>query len=43
VLRGMGREDGKPLALLSVVSHLLRTTLRSVQIAEKCNEPTGGR
>ena len=38
VLRGTGREDGKPLALLSVVTHQLRTTLRSVQIAEKSNE-----
>jgi len=38
VLRGTGREDGKPLALLSVVTHRLRTTLRSVQIAEKSNE-----
>lgn len=38
VLRGTGREDGKPLALLSVVTHLLRTTLRSVPIAEKSNE-----
>jgi len=38
VLRGTGREDGKPLALLSVVTHLLRTTLRSVQIGEKSNE-----
>jgi len=38
VLRGTGREDGKPLALLSVVTHSLRTTLRSVLIAEKSNE-----
>jgi hypothetical protein len=38
VLRGTGRGDGKPLALLSVVTHSLRTTLRSVQIAEKSNE-----
>jgi hypothetical protein len=38
VLRGTGREDGKPLALLSAVTHLLRTTLRSVAIAEKSNE-----
>ena len=38
VLRGTGRRDGKPLALLSVVTHLLRTTLRSVPIAEKSNE-----
>jgi hypothetical protein len=38
VLRGSGRGDGKPLALLSVVTHRLRTTLRSVPIAEKSNE-----
>jgi hypothetical protein len=38
VLRGTGRGDGKPLALLSVVTHQLRTTLRSVQIQEKSNE-----
>lgn len=38
VLRGTGREDGKPLALLSAVTHQLRTTLRSVPIAEKSNE-----
>jgi hypothetical protein len=38
VLRGTGREDGKPLALLSVVTHHLRATLRSVPIAEKSNE-----
>jgi hypothetical protein len=38
VLRGTGRADGKPLALLSVVTHQLRTTLRSVQIGEKSNE-----
>jgi len=38
VLRGTGRGDGKPLALLSVVTHQLRTTLRSVQIEEKSNE-----
>jgi hypothetical protein len=38
VLRGTGREDGKPLALLSVVTHHLRTTLRSVPIEEKSNE-----
>lgn len=38
VLRGTGRGDGKPLALLSAVTHLLRTTLRSVPIAEKSNE-----
>lgn len=38
VLRGTGRGDGKPIALLSLVTHQLRTTLRSVQIAEKSNE-----
>jgi hypothetical protein len=38
VLRGTRRGEGKPLALLSVVTHALRTTLRSVQIAEKSNE-----
>jgi hypothetical protein len=38
VLRGTGRGDGKPLALLSAVTHHLRTTVRSVQIAEKSNE-----
>ncbi|MFM8716164.1 MAG: Druantia anti-phage system protein DruA, partial [Spartobacteria bacterium] len=38
-LRGTGREDGKPLALLSIVTHHLRTTLRSVPIEEKSNEP----
>jgi hypothetical protein len=38
VLRGSGRGDGKPLALLSIVTHQLRTTLKSVPIAEKSNE-----
>lgn len=38
VLRGTGRGDGKPIALLSLVTHQLRATLRSVQIAEKSNE-----
>jgi hypothetical protein len=38
VLRGTGRTDGKPLASLSLVTHQLRTTLRSVRIAEKSNE-----
>ena len=38
VLRGTGRTDGKPIVLLSLVTHQLRTTLRSVQIAEKSNE-----
>ena len=40
VLRGTGRTDGKPLALLSLVTHQLRTTLRSVAIEEKSNEPS---
>jgi hypothetical protein len=38
VLRGTGRTDGKPLALLSLVTHQLRTTLRSVRIAEKATQ-----
>jgi len=38
VLRGSGRGDGKPLALLSAVTHHLRTTIKSVPIAEKSNE-----
>jgi hypothetical protein len=38
VLRGTGPGDGKPIALLSLVTHQLLTTLRSVQIAEKSNE-----
>ena len=38
VLRGSGRGDGQPLALLSLVTHQLRTTLKSVPIAEKSNE-----
>lgn len=38
VLRGTGRGDGKPIALLSLVTHHLRTTLRSVPIAEKSAE-----
>ncbi len=38
VLRGSGRRDGKPLQLLSVVSHRLRLTLAQVPIAEKSNE-----
>lgn len=40
VLRGTGRVDGKPLALLSAVTHRLRTTIRSVPVAEKSNEIT---
>lgn len=38
VLRGSGRLDGKPLQLLSAVSHRLRLTLAQVPIAEKSNE-----
>ena len=38
VLRGSGRRDGKPLQLLSAVSHRLRLTLGQVPIAEKSNE-----
>lgn len=38
VLRGSGRSDGKPLQLLSAVSHRLRLTLAQVPIAEKSNE-----
>ncbi|HUF61572.1 MAG TPA: hypothetical protein VMN36_05805, partial [Verrucomicrobiales bacterium] len=38
VLRGASRAEGKALALLSAVTHLLRTTIGSVQIAEKSNE-----
>lgn len=38
VLRGSGRTDGKPLQLLSVVSHRLRLTLGQIPIAEKSNE-----
>jgi hypothetical protein len=38
VLRGSKQGQGKPLALLSAVTCQLRTTLRSVQIAEKSNE-----
>jgi hypothetical protein len=38
VLRGSGRTDGKPLQLLSAVSHRLRLTLGQVPIAEKSNE-----
>lgn len=37
-LRGSGRADGKPLQLLSAVTHRLRLTLASVAIAEKSNE-----
>jgi hypothetical protein len=38
VLRGSGRADGKPLQLLSAVTHQLRLTLAQVPIAEKSNE-----
>ena len=38
VLRGSGRHDGKPLQLLSAVTHHLRLTLDQVAISEKSNE-----
>jgi hypothetical protein len=38
VLRGSGRHDGKPLQLLSSVTHHLRLTLDQVAIQEKSNE-----
>ena len=38
VLRGSGRRDGKPLQLLSAVTHHLRLTLGQIPIAEKSNE-----
>ena len=38
VLRGSGRHDGKPLQLLSAVTHQLRLTLDQVPIQEKSNE-----
>jgi hypothetical protein len=38
VLRGSGRHDGKPLQLLSAVTHHLRLTLEQIPIAEKSNE-----
>lgn len=38
VLRGSGRHDGKPLQLLSAVTHHLRLTLGQVAIEEKSNE-----
>jgi hypothetical protein len=38
VLRGSGRYDGKPLQLLSAVTHHLRLTLDQVAIEEKSNE-----
>jgi len=37
-LRGSGRTDGKPLQLLSVVTHHLRLTLAQIAIDEKSNE-----
>jgi hypothetical protein len=37
-LRGSGRTDGKPLQLLSVVSHRLRLSLAQEPIAAKSNE-----
>jgi len=38
VLRGSARTDGKPLQLLSVVTHRLRLTLAQEPIEEKSNE-----
>lgn len=38
VLRGSGRTDGKPLQLLSAVTHRLRQTLGQVAVEEKSNE-----
>lgn len=38
VLRGSGRHDGKPLQLLSAVTHHLRLTLDQIPIAEQSNE-----
>ena len=38
VLRGSGRTDGKPLHLLSVVTHRLRLTLAQEPIEDKSNE-----
>lgn len=38
VLRGSGRHDGKPLQLLSAVTHQLRLTLDQIPIEEKSNE-----
>lgn len=38
VLRGSGRHDGKPLQLLSAVTHHLRLTLDQIAIQEKSNE-----
>jgi hypothetical protein len=38
VLRGSGRHDGKPVQLLSAVTHHLRLTLDQIAIEEKSNE-----
>lgn len=38
VLRGSGRHDGKPLQLLSAVTHHLRLTLAQIPIQDKSNE-----
>lgn len=38
VLRGSGRHDGKPLQLLSAVTHHLRLSLDQIAIEEKSNE-----
>lgn len=38
VLRGSGRHDGKPLHLLSAVTHQLRLTLDQVAVEEDSNE-----
>jgi hypothetical protein len=38
VLRGSGRTDGKPLQLLSAVTHRLRLTVAQLPIEEKSNE-----
>lgn len=38
VLRGSGRHDGKPLQLLSAVTHELRLTLDQIPIEAKSNE-----
>jgi hypothetical protein len=37
-LRGSARTDGKPLQLLSAVTHRLRLTLAQVPIEDKSNE-----
>ena len=38
VLRGSGRHDGKPLQLLSAVTHQLRLTLGQIALEDKSNE-----